>query len=68
MAAGADWVVHGQVTLEEVWDCQSHLLQTSPTASAFESDGLLYSRLFKLLLCVFNFCIIVVALIRIRVF
>lgn len=35
----------------------SQLLQTSPAVSIYDSDGLFYSRLFKLLLCVFNFCI-----------
>lgn len=59
-AAGPDWFVHGQLTLQEVWGCESQLLQTSPTASIYDSDGLLYSKLFKLFLCVFNFCIIVV--------
>lgn len=68
VAAGADWFVHGQVTVEEARGSWSQLLQTSPVASVCDSDGLLYSGLFKLLLCVFNFCIIVVVFIRIRNF
>lgn len=49
-----DWFVHGQVTVEAAWGSWSQLLQTSPIASVWDSDGLLHSKLFQLWLCVFN--------------